>query len=746
MYGSRLSRRARFSVLAIVTVSAVLLHKQATRAQDAARPAQNGQVTLPPVDVDTSKRAKQPKGKKQVAKRAPPIQAPPSPKVESATGLVHGYLASRSATGIKTDTPLKEIPQSISVVTADRVTDQGVATVQQSLRYVPGVFADAYGPDSRGDYPRVRGSDPDIYLDGTRLVDSFKFNETRLDPYLLSRIEVLRGPSSVLYGNTTTAGIVNLVSKRPQEEAYREIGVQYGSFNRKQIQTDMTGKLTADGEWLYRFVGIARDSDTQTDFVKDNRVTLAPSITWRPSKNTSWTILGLYQNDSTGSTTAFLPIEGTLYPGPNGRIPINRFASDPNFEKYQTKTGSVSSLFEHTFSDAFKVRQSTRYWHVDGVYRSAYPDQYTPNQPDPYPFLDPARRTVARWTFGSDSKRDNLTSDSNAELKFATGLVSHKVLIGADYRRFKERSAIGGDHVDTPFDLYAPVYTSLPEPTMFASPDLLQQQAGVYAQNQMRLGSWIAVVGVRHDRVQSDSVGSPTQVDQATSSRYGLMYGLPFGLTPYVSYSKSFNPVFGANTCVTLFCKPVEGEQYEVGFKYQPVNSTVVNGTVYDTTEKNRLAASSDPFLSIQTGKVRIRGAELEVISSLTRELDVIAAFTYTDAKVLEGDNAGKRVETVPLYQASLWAKHRFSIAGMQGFSAGAGVRYIGESWDGADHFKTPSYALFDAMLSYENEKWRFQINSTNLVDKIHVTTCLARGDCFYGSRRTILSSATYKF
>jgi iron complex outermembrane receptor protein len=278
MHWSRLPRLVRFLVLAIVTVSTVLLHKQATRAQEA-RPGQNGQVTLPPVDVSTSKRAKQPKGKKQVAKRAPPIVAPPPPKVESATGPVPGYLASRSATGIKTDTPLKEIPQSISVVTADRVTDQGVATVQQSLRYVPGVFADAYGPDSRGDYPRVRGSDPEIYLDGMRLANSGKFNEARLDPYMFSRIEVLRGPSSVLYGSTTTAGIINLVSKRPQEEAYREIGVQYGSFNRKQIQTDMTGKLTADGEWLYRFVGIARDSDTQTDFVKDDRVTIAPSIT-----------------------------------------------------------------------------------------------------------------------------------------------------------------------------------------------------------------------------------------------------------------------------------------------------------------------------------------------------------------------------------------------------------------------------------------------------------------------------------
>src|SRR5262249_52139850 len=154
-----------------------------------------------------------------------------------------------------------------------------------------------------------------------------------------------------------------------------------------------------------------------------------------------------------------------------------------------------------------------------------------------------------------------LTSDSNAELKFATGPVSHVVLFGADYRRFKERSAIGGDYIATPFDLYAPVYTSLPAPTMFASPDALQQQAGVYAQNQMRLARGIAVVGVGPDRVQEEGVGSPTQVDQATSSRYGLMYELPFGLTPYVSYSKSFNPVFGVNTCVTLFCKPVTGEQ-----------------------------------------------------------------------------------------------------------------------------------------------------------------------------------------
>ena len=189
-------------------------------------------------------------------------------RAETATGPVRGYLANQSGTGTKTDTPLRETPQSITVVTADRVTDQGALTVQESLRYVPGVFADAYGPDSRGDYPRIRGQDPNIYLDGTRVVNTFSFNEWRPDPYTLERIEVLRGPASVLYGDTSTAGLLNLISKRPQAEASNEIGVQFGSFNRKQVQMDSTGKLTKDGEWLYRFVGVFRDSGTQTDFVR----------------------------------------------------------------------------------------------------------------------------------------------------------------------------------------------------------------------------------------------------------------------------------------------------------------------------------------------------------------------------------------------------------------------------------------------------------------------------------------------
>jgi iron complex outermembrane receptor protein len=239
----------------------------------------------------------------QRGQAAPDATAAAGVRAETATGPVRGYLANQSGTGTKTDTPLRETPQSITVVTADRITDQGALTVQETLRYVPGVFADAYGADSRGDYPRIRGQDPNIYLDGTRVVNTFTFNEWRPDPYTLERIEVLRGPSSVLYGDTSTAGLLNLISKRPQAEASNEIGVQFGSFNRKQVQVDSTGKLTKDGEWLYRFIGVFRDSNMQTDFVKDDRIVLAPSLTWRPTNNTSWTVLGTYQKDQTGSST-----------------------------------------------------------------------------------------------------------------------------------------------------------------------------------------------------------------------------------------------------------------------------------------------------------------------------------------------------------------------------------------------------------------------------------------------------------
>jgi iron complex outermembrane receptor protein len=613
--------------------------------------------------------------------------------------------------------------------------------VQEALRYIPGVTADPYGVDSRNDAVRVRGSYPEWYLDGMRIVNSW-WNGQRVDPYMLSRVEVLRGPSSVLYGSTTTAGLINMVSKRPQEQELHEIGVQYGSFNRKQVQTDHTGKITADGQWLYRFVGIWRDSDMQTDYVPDNRIVAMPSITWRPTKDTDWTVIATYQKDRTGSSIAFLPHSGTIFANPNGKIPVDRFASEPGFDRYQTETKSIASIFQHRFGDVFKVNQSTRYSYVDGVYNTLYPDNYS-NPANPY--VDPAMRTVNRYAESLITSREILNSDTNGELKFATGPLTHKVLAGVDFRRMRETGFQGFNYITTPFDLYAPVYGNFTPPAVDPLPPLTQQQTGVYVQDQLRLGPWIAVVGLRHDRVTSDKVGSPLQTDNATSGRAGLMYELPFGLTPYVTYAQSFDPIFGYGVCAG-FCKPQRGELYEAGFKYRVSKDLTVNGALFDINEKNRLAPGPIGNISVQTGEVRIRGAELELLATVFNDLDLIGAYTYLDTEVLSGANAGRYIETVPMHQASLWAKYRFMLWGIPGFSVGGGVRYIGPSWDGTDTIETPGYVLFDAMFAYETAKWRFQINASNLGDHIHLTTCLARGDCFYGARRTILSSLTYKF
>jgi iron complex outermembrane receptor protein len=670
----------------------------------------------------------------------------PGARAETGSSPVQGYLATVSGTGTKTDTPLSQTAQSISVVTADRIRDQGVSSIQETLRYVPGVFAEPGGVDSRNDYFKVRGQDPNVYLDGMRVNNRNEFNEWRVDPYMLERIEVFRGPASVLYGDTSTAGLVNLISKRPQAESRNEIGVSFDNFGRKQTQMDSTGKLTKDGEWLYRFVGLFRDGGTQVDYAPDNRFALSPSLTWRPTANTSWTVLGTYQKDRTGTTNGFLPREGTLNAGPNGTIPRNRFAGDPGTDIYQTETGAFSSLFTHEFNDAVKFTQNLRYAKVDGVYRSVYANSFSAD-----PFLDASRRTVNRYSNNQESSRDNFTMDNNIQIKALTGALQHKVLFGVDYRDVRTRASAGSGFDATPFDLYAPVYTSLPVPSLTAAPDTRQTQTGIYAQDQMRLGPWLATLGVRQDYASTRRTVADNSDRSATTGRASLMYESGLGFNPYVVWAQSFNPVYfssanGGSSCFGGPCQDQRGETYEVGFKYNPTSSFAINGAIYDTVERNRLAASPDPRLSSQIGQVRIRGAELEVIGKITPDLDVIGSYSYINAKVESGYNVGKSVEGVPANQASLWGMYRLASFGLRDVTVGAGVRYIGVSYEETNTATIPDYTLFDMTIAWDPGPYRLQINASNISDERYVAACYARGDCYYGIGRTVLGTATYRF
>lgn len=687
---------------------------------------------------------------------------PPEPSTQPAQGQettavspVQGYVAARSASGSKTDTPIREVPQAISVVGREQMQDQGAQSIQETLRYVPGVVADLYGVDSRNDGFAIRGQETTVqFLDGLRRSYGNYLNAGRIETYTLERIEVLKGPSSVLYGQSGVGGTINMVSKRPQDEQRGEVGFQYGSYDAKQAVFDMTGPVTTDKTWLYRVTGLVREAGTQVDFVDDDRYLLAPSLTYRPDSNTSVTLLGQVSRDRTGSTSQFLPHEGTLFAGPNGRIPRSRFVGEPDMDRYDVDAWSVTVLADHKFDETWSVHQAVRYAETDIVYSQIFP--FLPDRFEP--FLDPERRTIARDLSFSDNHTKTFTSDSNAVTKFDIGQTAHKVLAGFDYSRAKFSRVRDTGVTDCgTFDLYDPVYgqfepcdfdlNPLGEVPLETLPDRVQWQAGLYLQDQIRLGPWIAVLGLRKDWTATETVGAADEKADALTKRAGLMYELPFGLTPYVSYAESFVPTAGSDFFDRPF-QPLQGESIEAGFKYQaPGTSFVINSAVFDATEQNRLAEDPDhPGFSVQSAEVRLRGFEIEAKGNLTDEIKLIAGYSYLDARHTAGDQAGFKVESLPRHVASLWAIYTFQEGGFKGFSFGGGIRYNGSSWDGFDQVETPSFTLFDAMLSYETERWTWTLNATNLEDEYHLTTCLNRGDCFIGAGREITTGLTYKF
>lgn len=678
----------------------------------------------------------------------PTVTVSASATPETATGPVHGFVARRAVTATKTDTPVMEAPQSITVITRDRMELQGAQSVAQATGYTAGVVGGGFGNDNRGDSVKIRGTDSTQYLDGLLNAVGY-YNNTRPDPYALERMEILRGPSGMLYGQGAVGGILNLVSKRPQPEAAREIGVSFGNYNRKQIQADFTGPIDADGKWLYRFVALARDSDSSVDFVKDNRYFIAPSLTYRPNADTSFTLLANFQKDDTGTMIGFFPWRGTQIENPAGQIPQNFFVSEPGFDKYTAEQHAVGYQFEHRFNDTFTVRQNLRYSHSTVDYRSIYTAGFTGATHGWVPGSDTLlRRTI----YLNQPTLNQFAVDTQVQSKFRTGPVGHTLLSGVDYQNSESTGRTGVGGFAAPINVFNPVYGNYQAPTSTRDLNPAKQiQTGLYLQDQIEWNKWLLMLGLRYDwsRASQDNTPSASIDDNELTKRFGLMYRSDIGLNPYVSYSESFQGQAGFNVVGQAF-KPLRGKQWEVGVKYQPPGRNMTfTAALFDMRENNRKVAGvvNGMASAVQVGEARTRGAELEAIASVGR-LDLIATYTYLDAKVIEGTPAetGQRLASIPSNMASLWANYRFSLFDIPGFLAGAGMRYNGPSYDGTGNNRVGGVTLYDAVLAYDRGPVRVALNMTNLFDKQYVSTCIARGDCFFGTRRTIVGSVTYRF
>jgi iron complex outermembrane recepter protein len=678
-----------------------------------------------------------------------PVPVRASAERETATGPVPGYTAKRSATATKTDTPLAEVPQSISVIGAEQVRDQNSQTLQEVLRYSAGVRAELYGLDNRGDWISLRGgSDGSTLLDGLRLPLTGWWGDVRNEPYAFERIEVLRGPASVIAGQNGPGGVINLVSKRPQAEAAREVAVQLGNFGHKQVSADLTGPLNADGSLLYRLVALGKDSGTQVKFADEQRSLLAPSLTWTPRAGTTLTVRAEYQKDESGNVNAFFPIEGTLRPAPNGPIPIDTFIGEPDWDRYGGTRKRFAWQFEQQLGSDWTLRHHFRRDRVEGGMRTMYAAWWL-GFADATGAPDPNGTYLNRIWYAQDDEATITNADLLFEGRLRLGDTRHTVLAGVDTMRQKWSQRTWADSAATPLDVYNPVYGSFPEldweslPTDTAYTNV--RNVGLLLQDQVKFGErFVLVAGVRRDR--ADTSG---EKDSATSKNLGLVW-LQGPTSTYASYSESFEPVAGTDFFGTRF-KPRRGKQVELGVKWSPSDRVTASAAVYQLKEKNRTGTDPDvnhPNSSIQIGEVTVKGFEIEASADLVA-WDILAAYTYMDARQTQGTPSeagaiGNQLGSIPRHSASLWAVHKF--AALPGLRVGAGVRYAGKNSDELQLTTVPSVTLLDLLVGYDTGPWRLALNVNNATDKTYVATCLSRGDCWFGTKRKAQFSVAYRW
>lgn len=746
---------ARLALNAAMAAVAAAACAQA-RAQDtqAAQPAPELRIAQPAQAVQVAQAAQEAAPAGQAPAPAAPVTQLPAINVQggdlsqTAWGPVPGYVARRSAAGTKTDTSLLETPQAVSVVTREQMDQQAVQTVDQALRYVPGVFSQ--DNDLRFDQLIIRGFNADSYLDGLKLNRTTWFATPRIDPWFLERIDVLHGPASVLYGQASPGGVVDMVSKRPTDEPLHVIQFGIGNHDRFQSAFDFSGPASDDGKWLYRVTGLARESGTQTDHVDEERFAIAPSLTWRPDADTEITLLTSLQHDPEGGLFNPVPSQGSVRWNPNGQLRPSQYLGDPDRDNFDRKQASAGYIFQHRFNSTFTFRQNLRYMQDDI-------DYYQSSASGP---LAPNLRNVPIWVNVNREMLRQFALDNQMQADFDTGPVKHTALVGFDYQRLLQDIHRGGQFFPDGVDMYHPDYSGFPRVPVTTDQKTGQTQLGVYAQDQMKLGRWGLLLGARQDWAKTDdqqksaltgvTTASSTQNDNAFSWRGGLNYTFDNGIAPYVSYTQSFQPTVGTSFGGSPFA-PTRGKQYEVGVKYQPAGSnSLYTAALYDLRQENVLTADPDHlFQFVQTGEIRSRGIELEARTEVTRELSVIASYSYMDQKVLQANDVsqGKHPVGVPAQTASVWGDYTLHGGNLNGLGFGAGLRYVGKSYGSNDNDLTvPDHLLVDAGVHYRIGKWRFALNASNLFEKQYVAYCSNANVCYWGSSRALLATAQYQW
>lgn len=656
-------------------------------------------------------------------------------EAESNTTLVQeGYVAQVSREATKLDTPIGKIPQALTVITQDQIEDQAPRTLNETLSYTATANPNNFGYDTRFDAFTLRGFPAyynGMFRDGLRQYNSptalFK-----TEPYGLEGIAVLKGPNSSLYGVSGPGGIINLVTKRPKDEAYREIEATTGSNDRAQIAGDISGPLGDSGEFSYRLTGLVRRANTDLPGYADDKTYFAPALTW-DNGATRITVLGEVSNSLTGGTASF-------YNPTYGEV-SDLYDGDPDYNDFEQDQWRIGYEIEHDLNGSVTLRQNFRAASVDAdlEYSGYFSNQQT-------------GELQRSWGHYKESL-DTLALDNGLSWDVATGQIKHEILAGidvthTDYDTYRFDSIISATHTAA-----APLVFNGGEKT---------RQFGVYLHDQMSWGNWQAFASARWDHVETTSTDADrsesVQTDTGRSGRLAISYDWDNGVMAYGSISTSFSPNIGfVYDDFTVDetrrpARPTQSTQREIGVKYAPEGRNLLlsaalfdidqnDGTVLQYYENENRQQQLD---------LNSRGIELEAQANWDNGWSAIASYAHQRVKVEKGipGTDGNKLSATPSDILSLWGKYEMQAGPLEGLSLGAGLRYVGESYgDDQNSIRNDDRTFVDLEVSYDVPQApgvQFQFNVKNVFDQ-QKQTCAA-GYCYRDEGRVWTASLRRRF
>ncbi len=640
------------------------------------------------------------------------------------TGEQEGYVVPNASTATRTDTPLRDIPQSIQVIPESILEDQQAIRLEDALRNASGIVVEERTPTA--ERFTLRGfPSASVLRDGFRLTFGAAGNPGNQELANLERIEVLKGPASILFGSLEPGGVINLVTKKPSRDPFYELNLRGGNREFLEPSLDFSGPISEDGRLTYRLNALYRTQDSVQDYDNDfERFFIAPTIKWQISDRTDLTVHFEY-DDTSG------PLEtGTVAFGDGiADIPLDRVLGDPD-DLTESEKIRAGYDFEHRFSDNWKIRNAFRFNRTDVDTDVLFPGP-----------VDEATGNLDRILIFGNQVQNHYELQTNVVGEFNTGAIQHTLLAGVDlFRRENPRQDRIGVSDPQPLNIFDPIYGPRPDPEtlpFFVNGENTTEALGLYLQDQISVSDSLKfLLGLRYETVEQTTSSGPTAFnpegaesssrnDDAFSPRVGVVYQPTDELSFYGSYSTSFVPN-GATTVDNSFLDPEEGRQFELGARAELLEGNLtINLALFHLTKRN--VATPDPDntrFSIASGEQRSQGVELDVIGEILPGWNIVANYAYIDADITEdnSDNEGNRIYGVPEHNFNLWTTYEIQAGSLQGLELGLGFNYVGERFgDNANTFTLDDYFLTNAVISYKKDNWRAALNFRNLFDVNYV-------------------------